>query len=289
MPLKIRDKLEMRINLPIAVICLLLLLSGGGLFSHALHAQNTLEAGILGGVSYYNGDIVPGTPFVSPQPAYGGIIRYNFGNRWTAKLTYTHAKVMGDDTKTKAVKDRMLNFTSVIDDISATGEFNFMTYSTGSRRHKFTPYLTAGVGFFFFDPMTTYKGTTYHLRDLGTEGQNVHYDGRKPYKKYNFAAIFGFGFKYSLSKRFGLSAEWNMHKTFTDYLDDVSTTYYLDGPALDPNNLTAAEYFSDPTLSHTPGEERGNSGTKDWFGIAQISITYKIELNKRRGCKNLQW
>jgi len=266
-----------------------LLVWAGIIFPLALHAQNTLEAGISGGYSYYNGDIVPATPFVMPKPAYGAVVRYNFGDRWAAKITYTRAKVAGNDLKTEAVKNRNLNFTTIIDDISVTGEFNFRKYSTGSNRHKFTPYITAGAGFFFFKPTTKYDGRVYDLRSLGTEGQNIGYDGRKPYKKYNFAAIFGLGFKYSLSKRFGLSAEWRMHKTFTDYLDDVSKTYYLDGSSINPGNLTPAEYFSDPTLSHKKGEQRGNSGTKDWFGVANISVTYKIEFNNKKGCKNLQW
>lgn len=277
-------------SLPISRKSVFFLIMAGMIFPSILHAQsNTLEVGLSGGVSYYNGDIVPGTPFVMPKPAYGVIARYNFSDRWTAKITYTHAKVAGDDAKTEAVKNRNLNFITTIDDISVTGEFNFMQYSTGNNKHKFTPYITAGAGFFFFKPTTKYNNQVYDLRSLGTEGQNNGYDGRKPYKKYNFAAVFGLGFKYSLSKRFGLSAEWCLHRTFTDYLDDVSKTYYLDGPALDPTKLTPEEYFSDPTLSHKPGEQRGNSGTKDWFGIANISVTYKIEFNSKKGCKNLQW
>ncbi len=279
----------MRKSLPIIFKPSFFLLLAGIVLPSLLFSQNSLEAGLSGGISYYNGDINPGMPFVMPKPAYGAVARYNFGDRWSAKFTYTHAKVTGDDDKTQAVVNRGLKFTTIIDDVSAMGEFNFMKYKTGSKKYKFTPYLTAGVGFFFFKPTVKYNGDVYDLRSLGTEGQNVNYDGRQPYKKYNFAAIFGLGFKYSLSKRFGLSAEWRMHKTFTDYLDDVSTTYYLDGSSLDPNNLTAEEYFSDPTLSHTPGEQRGNSGTKDWFGVANISITYKIEFNTRKGCKDLKW
>ncbi len=279
----------MRNRLPISFRSFFLFLLAGWAFPLFVFSQNSLEAGVSGGVAYYNGDIVPGMPFVMPQPAYGAIVRYNFGHRWTAKLTYTHGKVAGDDAKTDAVANRMLNFVTTLDDISVMGEFNFMEYFTGSRQHKFTPYITAGAGFFFFKPTTEYNGQVYDLRSLGTEGQNVNYDGRQPYKKYNFAAIFGLGFKYSLGNRWGISAEWRMHKTFTDYLDDVSTTYYLDGPAMDPANLTPEEYFSDPTLSHKPGEQRGNSGTKDWFGMANISVTYKIELNNKRGCKDLRW
>ncbi len=267
---------------PISCKSVFFLVMAGMFFPLAVQAQNTLEAGPSGGYSYYNGDIVPATPFVMPKPAYGAVVRYNFGNRWTAKITYTHAKVAGDDAKTEAVKNRNLNFITTIDDISVTGEFNFMKYSTGNMRHKFTPYITAGAGFFFFKPTAKYNGQVYDLRSWGTEGQKATHPVQKPYKKYNFAAIFGIGFKYSLSKRFGLSAEWNMHKTFTDYLDDVSTTYYLGG------NSTQ-KFLSDPTGSHSTGEQRGNSGTKDWFSVANISITYKIEFNSKKGCKNLRW
>ena len=272
----------MREPIPITFKQILLLFLAGMMFPTVLHAQHSLEAGLSGGVAYYNGDIVPWVPFVMPKSAYGTVVRYNFGDRWSAKVTYTHGKVAGDDTKTHAVENRNLNFITTIDDISATGEFNFMEYSTGSKKHNFTPYITAGAGFFFFKPQAKYNGVMYDLRSLGTEGQNIGYDGRQPYKKYNFAAVFGLGFKYSLSKKFGLSAEWRMHRTFTDYLDDVSKTYY----SYDKNTTPLEKEFSDPTHSHKPGEQRGNSGTKDWFSVANISLTYKIEFNNNCGCKN---
>ena len=41
---------------------------------------------------------------------------------------------------------------------------------------------------------------------------------------------FGIGGKLSIGKKVGLTVFWEMHKTFTDYLDDISTTYYLAGP-----------------------------------------------------------
>lgn len=219
--------------IPIAYKSVFFLVLTGIIFPLALSAQNSLEAGFSGGYSYYNGDIVPGTPFVMPKPAYGAVVRYNFGDRWTAKITYTHAKVAGDMTKSKPAVQGLHNFTTTINDISVMGEFNFMEYSTGSKKYYFTPYITAGVGFFLFN-----------TEDIVTT-----------VKSHNFAAIFGLGFKYSLSKRFGLSAEWRMHKTFTDMLD---------------------------------GQE-GNRGTKDWFGVASISVTYKIEFNNKKGCKNLRW
>ena len=253
-------------------------------------AQSSVEIGLHGGVAYYNGDINPALPFVMPLPTYGILARYNIDDRWTVKLMYSHAKVQGDDLVSKAVNNRFLNFVTTINDLSLTGEFNFMNYFTGSKKSNFTPYLMGGVGAFLYTPKgKDGAGNLFDLRSLGTEGQNDTALHLKVYKKYSFALVFGLGFKYSLTRRLGLGVEWSMHKTFTDYLDDVSTTYYLDGTAMDPSSLTAEEYFSDPSLSHFPGEQRGNSSTKDWFGFTNLTVTYKIDLVKNRGCNSLKW
>ncbi len=259
------------------------------LASGTVRAQASLEVGGQAGLAYYNGDINPALPFVLPMAEYGLVGRYNLNNRWTVKLMVTHAKVKGDDLVSKVVNNRFLNFTTTVDDISLSGEFNFKDYFTGSRKNMFTPYLMGGVGMFFYTPKGENNGQLYDLRSLGTEGQNDTALHLSPYKKYSFALVFGFGFKYSLTRRIGLGFEWSMHKTFTDYLDDVSTNYYLDGTQMDPNNLTAPEYFSDPSLSHLPGEQRGNSKTKDWFGFTGLTLTYKIDLIKNRGCNSLKW
>ncbi len=253
-------------------------------------AQSSVEIGLHGGVAYYNGDINPALPFVMPLPTYGILARYNIDDRWTVKLMYSYAKVQGDDLVSKAVNNRFLNFVTTINDLSLTGEFNFMNYFTGSKKSNFTPYLMGGVGAFLYTPKGKDSGgNLYDLRSLGTEGQNDTARHIKPYKKYSFALVFGLGLKYSLTRRLGLGVEWSMHKTFTDYLDDVSTTYYLNGPSLNPGNLSAAEYFSDPSASHLPGEQRGNSSTKDWFGFTNLTVTYKIDLVKNRGCNSLKW
>ena len=92
--------------------------------------------------------------------------------------------------------------------------------------------------------------------------------------------------KISLARRFGLAVFWEIHKTFTDYLDDVSKTYYLDGPAINKDDPT--QYLSDPTLSYTPGMQRGNSRTNDWYSFSGITLTYKFNLLSPRRCRDLE-
>lgn len=255
------------------------------IFSSPLFSQSsTLEVGLFGGGAYYIGDINPGVPFVMTQPAFGAQARLNANRRWAFKLSYTKGKIAGNDTRTNAVAGRELNFRTKINDFSLVAEFNFWEYFTGSKKNYFTPYLFAGATFFTFKTATI-DGTA--LRPLGTEGQNVGFDGRSPYNQYSFAFPFGFGFKYSLTERIGLAVDWGLRKTFTDYLDDVSTTYFFDAPSV--NSPDGSQLLSDPTMAHSEYMQRGNFKTKDWYGFAGLTVTYKINLKSKRKCNTKGW
>ena len=260
----------------------ILMITGLG-FSSA-SAQRTLEIGGFGGGSYYIGDINPALHFYGTKPAYGALARLNLNPRIAMRLSWSRGKVTGDDTKTKVVSNRNLSFLTIINDISFTGEFNFWEYYTGSKRNYFTPYIMGGFSLFFYNPKSL---SGADLRSLGTEGQNVGFDGRKPYKKWSLAFTFGFGFKYSLTEKLGLGFEWGMRKAFTDYIDDVSTTYYIDGSTIDPDNT--AQILSDPTMSHKPYVQRGNDKNFDWYNFTGISITYKCDLIGRKKCNTTKW
>jgi hypothetical protein len=252
-------------------IILLLAISSG------VFAQTT-EIGLIGGCSYYLGDLNPGVPYILSKPAYGVVARYNYGTRWAFRIGGYRGKVSGDDAISKANIVRGLRFESKITEISAVAEFNFYDFFIGTKKDNISPYIFAGVGFFMFNPMM--DGTS--LRDVGTEGQTVGFNGRKQYDLYSFCLPFGIGVKYSLSSRFGISLEWGMRKTLTDYIDDVSTTYYLDGSQINPANTP--EVLSDPTFAHKANMERGNPTTNDWYNFTVLSVTYKFYMFGRRRC-----
>jgi hypothetical protein len=242
-------------------------------FILGVNAQ-TLETGLFAGASYYLGDINPGKHFDQSLFAAGAIARYNQDNRWAFRLSFLLGQVQAADELRKVVENRELAFTSRITEFSGVIEFNFFPYETGSDENYYTPYIFAGVGVFFFQPQIA----GYKLRDYGTEGQNIGFDGRSPYALRGLSIPFGIGFKYSLTKKIGVSIEWGMRKTFTDYIDDISTTYYLDASTyVDPDTYVL---FSDPTLSHQPNMERGNPETKDWFNFYGIALTYKFNVGK---------
>ncbi len=257
------------------LIALLFTLIGG--FSSY---SQTAEVGVFGGLTYYLGDINPGIHFLMSKPAYGVLARVNLDSRWTVKGNFYRGTLRGDDRTGRTNSLRNLNFESKISDIAATVEFNFFDYMTGSRKNILTPYIFGGIGMVIFNPVAN----GVKLKDIGTEGQNIGFDGREPYNLVAFAIPFGIGFKYSLNRRFSVTGEWGLRKSFTDYLDDVSTTYYLDGSTL----TTPEELLSDPTRLHQPMQERGDPSTDDWYNFSGLTLTYKFRLYNKNKCPN-EW
>ncbi len=250
----------------------------------ALSGAQTMEVGAFAGVSYYVGELNPGLPYNQLGPAYGAVARYNLNRRWALKLSYSHGKVQGSDATGGSVEGRDLDFQSRINDFSLVAEFNFWEYFTGSKRNYFTPFIYGGIGFFTFNPQSS---DGVDLQPLGTEGQNSGFDERSPYNLSSFSIPFGIGVKYSVNERLALAMEIGMRKTFTDYIDDISTTYYLDGSNINPD--IEAQLLSDPTMSHEPYMERGDQGNNDWLNFTGITITYKFDLRSKKGCNNVTW
>jgi len=178
-------------------------------FSITLHAQKTLEVGLFGGGSYYLGEMNPAIPFVNTQLAFGALARFNINDRTALKLSYSRGKIKGEDTQPLRLVPQDYSFTSVVNDISFVGEFNWWDYFTGSKRTYFTPYLFAGFGYYFSDLES------------------------------GFSIPFGFGLKYSISDRFGLGFEWGMRKTFSDYVDGVNASDYQTGFDTRDNDKTS--------------------------------------------------
>jgi len=268
----------------ILVIIIIFFISFFG--SKSLSAQY-MEVGALGGTSFYMGDLNPKLVFNMPQPAGGLIVRYNFSTRYVARLNVMIGSIKGDDATTQAVENRNLNFTNQIMEVSAQIEINFLTFFAGSKKDRFSPYIFFGLGAFSHEPKAIYNGVEYSLKELNTEGQgSLVYPDRKTYSLTQLCIPFGAGIKYSLNSRWIVGAEWGMRKTFTDYLDDVSQTYYFDSSNAD--EFDAAFVLSDPTMNHDVGMQRGDPQFSDFYSFAGITLTYKINITNEKRCRDFQ-
>lgn len=215
-----------------------------------------MEVGATVGLSYYIGDINPSKHFLQSEIAYGASVRYYQNLRWAFRLQYSRINLTSSDEVVGFRPERNLAFKSNVDDVAFIAEFNFFDYWTGSRNSFITPYIFAGVSFLHFNSTDMY----------GVELQPQHNEGVS-YNNYSWSVPFGLGVKYSLTKRLGATLEWRMHKTFTDYIDDIEG-YYLDDPEMQRGNGT----------SHMFGYNN------DWYGVLGLTISYRFNLPKNETC-----
>ena len=87
----------------------------------------------------------------------------------------------------------------------------------------------------YIDPNTS-QTTWVYLQPLHTEGEGF-VANRPNYELTQLNIPMGFGLKYYISENVNLGLEFLYRKTFTDYIDDVSTTFV--DPAVLAANLPA--------------------------------------------------
>jgi hypothetical protein len=233
------------------------------------------ELGFFLGTSYYLGDLNPSSHFGMAQSAGGVLYRYNFNTRWAFKFSALFGNVMGSDKETNGNNPRNLSFKSPISELSAQLELNFFNLYNSSGKNAFSPYIFGGFSVFSFNPMANTNDHWYDLQPLGTEGQGLE---KRParYSLTNVSFPFGLGIKVNFLKRFSIGAEWGLRKTFTDYIDDVSTTYYDPDLLALERSQTTADLADRSLVKHQIGSARGNSTTTDWYSFAGIWLTFKL-------------
>jgi opacity protein-like surface antigen len=243
------------------------------------------EIGLGGGFSTYwgdlNGPVFPVNITTNSGIAFQLSYRKYFRNKFGLRGTFSFGKVSGDDSKSNFEWQRLrnLSFYSSISELAVMGEFYFFGFNTEPGSTAFTPYITAGIAGFRFDPKTTYGGREVRLQPLGTEGQGI--PGFK--SKYNLASFsfpIGAGGKIILSEKINIGGEVVMRWALTDYLDDISGRYVTYEDLLAKNGALAAslgnrmnEFLgqSEPVILET-GSVRGGEKVKDYYFISTVSV-----------------
>ncbi|MDD5570861.1 MAG: DUF6089 family protein [Bacteroidales bacterium] len=241
------------------------------------------EFGPFVGGSYYIGDLNPKKHFLLTKPAAGAIYRYNFNPRFAFKGNVYFGEIAGDDKKSGYRPERNLSFKSGITEFSTQIEFNFFPFITGNKNYIATFYVFGGLSMFRFNPKASFNGQWYPLQPLGTEGQGSSaYPERKPYSLLTFSTPFGAGIKFNVMKGIAMGVEYGLRRTFTDYLDDVSTTY-ANPVAVGAENGPVAKALSDRSepLNQT-GIQRGNSKNKDWYSFVGAFVSIRLKLGRER-------
>jgi hypothetical protein len=283
------------------------------------------EAGINVGPSFFLGDLGgnagKGTRFIKDvnmefTQIVKGFFVTAYPNDWLGfRFTAQTGSLKGEDDiiNTKGVdelwrKQRNLDFRSTLQEAYVVGEFfPFMYLKRNEEDYapRLRPYGVIGVGIFHFNPqgsITDAYGnkTWYYLKPLRTEGQGMaEYPKRKEYSLTQPNVPMGCGLKYFISNRINLSFELLLRKSFTDYIDDVSTEYIdpnLFDKYLTPENDIIARNIHDKTYGivtpgvnrYEPGTQRGNPHQNDsYFSLlmkvgVRIGTIYENERQKKQ-------
>jgi len=240
----------------------------------------TTEIGVSLGCSQYFGDLNDNYGFKTINAGGGLYLRKHMNHYISVKWVTNYTKVGYSDSYNSEPfeHERNLSFESIIIETALQAEFNFFAFVTGDKQHRFTPFLTGGIGAFYYNPYTYYNGSKVYLQPLGTEGQNAGYGGRK-YSNYSACFPVGVGAKWWLKGGVNLTIEIADRLTLTDYLDDVSSTYVGSGSfsknptaaALQNRSLSANSEFG------TAGKQRGNTASYDQYAMALLSISWHFK------------
>lgn len=248
-------------------------------------SQN-LHLTLLGGMSNYQGDLQSSKiTFTNIRGAVGAGVYYELNEKLYLRSQVVFAKVTGSDASGSHNRTRNLSFSSPITEFHIGAEYDILNvYERGS-----TPYVFGGIGYFMFKPSAIdAQGNKVYLQPLGTEGQGF-YQNRKKYNLNSFAIPFGAGFKLAFNENTMVRLELGIRKTFTDYLDDVST-FYVDKAALLANNGPKAVEMAFRGGEYKPaytypaeGRIRGGNKSKDYYYIIGASVSFRIGSAEDRG------
>jgi hypothetical protein len=254
----------------------------------------------IGGKGGSSRTILKGINWRNTKPCFSFYVAALYRYAFTTALTFTFGSVQAYDSilsKASAAEygryKRNLSFISSIAEarlsVEAHPVYLFSLYTEG-RAPRISPYLSGGLGFFHFNPRAKYSGNWYQLHKLHTEGQGFPGSGSHLYSLNQVNISVGAGLRYELSDLLNIHLELTYRKLFTDYLDDVSTSYadpslffrYLPPElALTAYHLADRRGELDPSHVPSAGGIRGDPNNKDSFFSIQLKAGIVLGRTRR--------
>ncbi len=222
---------------------------------------------------------------------FGLIFRHGLSEKLFLRAGINSGFISASDDSSGNNRNRNLSFSTNIFDGHLALEYRLFT----PEQHAITPYAFAGLGVFNFNPFVRFgpKNEKVFLQSLGTEGQGLpEYPEKTPYKITQLQIPFGGGLLWHVNEKWRIGAEARLNKTFTDYLDDVSGNYALQGPLLrDKGQLAVDLAWRRPGRPYPTNEpRRGNPENDDWYYYIGFTVGFTLPNGKnyyRQGRNNM--
>ena len=232
------------------------------------------------GTSSYFGELSNDGDYLQANPNFHAGFQYYLTRKISVRAEVSWFQLSGKDSKASVESGRNgrnLSFSENNFEISAVGMYNL--YPQGRsfyQRPAFNVYGFTGIGLLYFNPTTMYNGTKYQLAPQHTE--LVSYSRVTP------VIPMGLGVRFKVGPFANISIEGGFRKTFTDYLDDVSTVHH--DKAKYPNALAYSLSDRRPEIGLAPKEEgaiRGNPKTDDAYILYSVKLEYYLPVNFFQG------
>lgn len=170
--------------------------------------ENRGEVGVMGGGSYYHGDIASDKLFYKPN--FGAFYEKQMNDYVGIRLNYEYLAIGANDAQSSNAYDkaRGINFSRTAHDVSIMAELNFLKFINGHKQFRFTPYLGFGMG-----ALKTITSTSSYSSA----------------SKRTFVYPINLGFKYNVIGPWNIFGEATYRFTNSDKLDffadtDISTS-----------------------------------------------------------------
>lgn len=251
-------------------------------FGGGVGAANYL--GEMGGQELTRRDFVVDMKLSQTRSTEYVFARYRFNQYFAAKATLAHLTIKGADSLSTnpGRVGRNLSFRNNMFELNAQAQFFFYEVNdlghTYRYNNNFRAYVGGGIGGVYHNPKALYQDEWVKLRPLMTEG--------KKYTKVTAVLPVSAGFYFTIKKQHRVGWDITWRTSFSDYLDDASTTY------ADPSQMSSdplASILANRTdelrpgtipvpqeASYLPGNKRGDPTHRDSYISTSVEYSYVI-------------
>ncbi|MEX1240470.1 MAG: DUF6089 family protein [Cyclobacteriaceae bacterium] len=239
---------------------------------YSLRRDRSMVAVVGLNTSTYYGDLKDDSDLIDAKPSLSLGLMTSITRHIYLRTEFSWVTLSGRDAESSdnGKTTRNLSFSSSNYEFNVTGVFNIMEHrGRFYQRPNYNFYGFAGIGGLYFNPKATLDDQKYALQPLQTEGVK--------YSKFAFVIPFGFGAKTKLTPFLNLAIEAGWRKTFTDYIDDVSTVYKDNASFTDPIARQLADRRPEIDLPLlTAGRKRGDPSNKDAYMLLTVKVEYYL-------------
>jgi hypothetical protein len=259
------------------------MLVGASMVAEAQYSYYSLRKerkviGVVGlNTSTYYGDLKDNSDIIDARPSISLALMTSISRIAYVRYEFSWVTFSGSDAESSEEGRirRNLSFTSSNYEFNLAWLFHLAPHSRRFyQRPNYNAYAFFGAGGLYFNPKATLNDKKYPLQPLRTEGVN--------YSRFAFIIPFGVGVKAKINPFVDLAIEAGWRKTFTDYIDDVSTVFVDNDAFTDPVARQLADRRPEidlPVLE--AGSKRGDPANKDAYMLLSMKIEYYLPYQPR--------